>query len=117
MLLVVAVLALVANAGYNFIPVAYQGESFKQEMSTIVLNSVSLPSTHGKPTEVIKFRLATSAKNSSLPYETFIDVKQKNKILTARVYYKKTIPVLPFGAYDYQYVFDHTASPSGFLTQ
>ena len=117
LLIIAVVLILLANAGYNFIPVAYQGESFKQEMETAVIQGVSLPSTQGKPVEIIRFKIANAARTNELPVDVFIDVKEKNNIVTARVYYVKKIPILPFGIFDYDYIFDHTATPSGFLTQ
>jgi len=117
LLLVAIVIILVANAGYNFIPTAYQGENFKQEMKTAVVQGVSLPSTYGKPAAVVKHKLETAARVNGLPYDTVIDVKEKNKIVTARVYYAKKVSLLPFGAYDYKYVFDHSATPTGFLAR
>jgi hypothetical protein len=36
-LIIFVVLILAANAGYNYIPVAYAGESFRQEMQTAVV--------------------------------------------------------------------------------
>ena len=117
LLLVAIVIILVAHAGYNFIPAAYQGENFKQEMKTAIVQGVSLPSTYGKPAAVVRHKLETAARVNGLPYDTVIDVKEKNKIVTARVYYAKKVPLLPFGAYDYNYVFDHAATPTGFLTR
>jgi len=117
LLLVALVIILVANAGYNFVPTAYQGESFKQEMQTAVVQGVSLPSSYGTPKVVVTNKLQTAARVNNLPYDVVIDVQQKNKTVTARVYYAKKVPILPFGAYDYNYVFDHTATPSGFLTK
>ena len=117
LLLIALVIILIANAGYNFIPVAYRGENFKQEMKTAVVQGVSLPSTYGEPKEVVKFKISNAARVNSLPYDTYIDVKQKNSVITARVYYTEVVPVLPFGIYDYHYVFDHSVTPSGFAMQ
>ena len=44
------IIALVGNAGYNYIPVAYEAESMKSEMSTAVLQGISMP---GKVNPVI----------------------------------------------------------------
>jgi hypothetical protein len=35
----------------------------------------------------------------------------------ARVYYSKPIAVLPLGLYTYNYEFDHTATPTGFMVK
>ncbi|MDH3494575.1 MAG: hypothetical protein OEM82_13550 [Acidobacteriota bacterium] len=117
LLLIAVVLILIANAGYNFIPTAYQGANFKQEMETAIVQGVSLPSSYGTPTEVVREKLQTAARVNEIPYDVLIDVKQNKNIVTARVYYAKKVPILPFGVYEYDYVFDHTATPGGFLAQ
>lgn len=117
LLVALAILILIANAGFNFIPVAYQAENFKQEMHTAVVQGISLPSTHGQPADIVRFKISNAVRTNELPYDTFVEVKEKNNILTARVYYVKKVPLLPFGAYEYEYIFDHSVTPSGFLTQ
>ncbi len=42
-LIVAAVLISIFHAAYNYIPVAYQGESFKQEMQTAAIQGFTLP--------------------------------------------------------------------------
>lgn len=116
-LLTIVVLFLIANAGLNFIPVAYQGESFKQEMHTAVVQGLANPSTAGKVTEVIKTKLQRAARENDLPVDTFMEIKQNGNQIHAHVYYIKPIQILPFGAYTYNYEFDHTATPVGFLTK
>lgn len=116
LLLVGIILVLAANAGFQFIPVAYNAESFKQEMSTAVVQAIALPSSYGKTTDVVKQKIVAAAQAHDVPIDFQLDVKEKNKTITARVYFVKNVPVLPFGIYEYQYVFDHTAAPNGFLT-
>lgn len=116
LLLTVLILGIMANAGYNYIPTAYQGENFKQEMQTMVVNSLTLPPTAGNPVEVLKGRLVRAATDDQLP-PALIDVRQINNVLTARVKYSKEVSIVPFGIYNYHYEFDHTATPSGFLTK
>jgi Flp pilus assembly protein TadG len=113
-LLVAVVLFLIAHAGYSYIPVAYEGETMKQEMQTAVLQGTALPTT-GNPTGVVKQKLQRAVTENNLPPDTFIDVKQVNNVIQARVYYKKQVDMLPFGIYSREYVFDQTAMPSGFL--
>jgi hypothetical protein len=116
LLVVAVVLILIANAGYHYIPVAYNGESFKQEMSTAVVQGIALPSSYGKTTDVVRQKILAAAQTHDLPIEFQLDVKEQNKTITAHVHYVKEVPVLPFGIYDYQYEFDYVASPNGFLT-
>ena len=117
LLTVLVVLVLIGNAGYNFIPVAYNSANFKQEMQAAVLQGMTLPITAGNPTEVTKKRLQAIAKTNDLPPDAYIEVKQINGLLQARVTYTKSVPLLPFGLYEYKYQFDHTANTNGYLAK
>jgi hypothetical protein len=113
----VVIVILMAHAGYQYIPVAYQGASFKQEMETAVIQGITMPTTFGKPVALVNEKIRKAVENSGLPVDTYVDVNQKGKVITARVYYKKDVPLLPFGIYNYEYIFDHSETPSGFLTK
>jgi hypothetical protein len=117
LLIVLMVLILIGNAGLNYVPVAYQAESFKQEMQTSVVQGLALPVNGGKPTEVIKAKLSRAARSNDLPVDAFVDVRQVNNVVQARVYYSKPVTILPLGIYTYDYEFDHTATPTGFLVK
>ncbi len=109
-----AVIVLTAHAGYNYVPVAYDAESLKSEMSTAVLQGLALP---GKvnPVENVKARIQKSIQQNDIPPDAMLDVKQNANAITARVVYTKEVNILPFGIYRYAYHFDHTATPTGFL--
>lgn len=111
-----AVILLVAHAGYNYVPVAYEAESLKSEMQTAVVQGLALP---GKvnPVENVRARIWRSAQQNSVPSDVVIDVKQAGNAITAHVAYAKQVNLLPFGMYKYTYRFDHTATPTGFLLQ
>ena len=113
-LIVLSVLLLVGNAGYNYVPVAYDAESFKTEMGTAVLQGMALP---GKvsPVDNVKARLQKAATVNDIPADAVIDVRQAGNAITAHVTYSKQVSILPFGIYNYNYRFDHTATPTGFL--
>lgn len=117
LLIALVILLLIAHAGYNYVPVAYQGEQFKQDMQTSVIQGSLVPAGKAKPVEAVRDRLGKAMRSNDLPPGTFVEVKQVNNIIQARVYYTKDIPLLPFGVYSYQYTFDHIATPSGFLTE
>lgn len=112
--IVFAVILLVAHAGYNYIPVAYEAESMRSEMQTAVVQGMALP---GKvnPVENVKSRIARAAQVNQVPEDVIIDVKQNGNSISAHVVYAKTVNMLPFGMYKYNYEFDHTATPTGFL--
>jgi hypothetical protein len=115
-LIIAVVLGLIGHAGYQFIPVAYGGESLKQDMQTAVIQGVAVPG-RGTPIDSIKQRLQSALRSNGIPPDAIIDVKQVNSVIQARVTYTKAVPILPFGIYTYNYQFDHTATPTGFLTK
>jgi hypothetical protein len=78
---------------------------------------LALPTGGAKPAEAIKARIIKAAKANNLPVDTFMDVRQVNNVVQARVYYSKPIAVLPLGLYTYNYEFDHTATPTGFMVK
>lgn len=114
LVIALAVIFLAAHAGYNYIPVAYEAESVKTDMNTAVLQGLALP---GKlnVVENVKTRIQKTFVTNNIPADVILDVKQSGNNLTARVAYAKQVNILPFGIYKYNYVFDHTATPSGFL--
>jgi len=109
-------LLAVANAGYNYVPVAYASESFKQEMQTSVVNALATPG-RVTPTDYIKNRLQKAIKDNDLPTDTVVDVKQAGTVIQAHAAFTKPVNILPFGLYTYNYHFDYTAIPQGFLTK
>ena len=115
-LVVMVVLFLIGNAGYQFIPVAYGGESLKQDMQTAVVQGLAMPGRMS-PIDMVKTKINNAAVSNNVPGDALIEVKQVNSIIQAHVMYTKDVPVLPFGIYNYQYQFDHTATPTGFLTK
>lgn len=113
-LLTLMVMAVFVNAAINYIPVAYQGENFKQEMQTIVVQGMALPTNGANPVDMMKSKLLRAARENQLP-PALIDVKNLNNVTTAHVRYLKEVNIVPFGIYNYNYEFDHTATPTGFL--
>lgn len=117
LLIVVTILILIGNAGVNYVPVAYKGQDFKQEMQTAVVQGMALPSNGAKPPDAVKARIVKAARANDLPLDAFIDVRQANNVIQARVYYTTPVVILPFGIYTYDYEFDHTATPTGFMVK
>ena len=79
-----------------------------------VLQGLALP---GKvsPVDNVKERIQKSIVTNNIPSDAVLDVKQTGNVITAHVMYKQPVNLLPFGIYKYNYSFDHTATPSGFL--
>lgn len=114
LMIVLAIIVITANAGYNYVPVAYDAEALKSDMDTAILQGLALPGRIN-PIDNVKERIAKSIVVNNIPKEATIDVKQAGNGLTARVTYSQQISILPFGIYKYNYAFDYTATPTGFL--
>lgn len=115
LVLVLATLFLIAHAGYNFIPVAYEAESFKQDMQTAVVQAVALPGANVTMIDSAKHKVLVAAANNNVPPNALIEVKQNGSVVQAHVKYTKQVNILPFGFYKYNYQFEKTATPTGFL--
>jgi len=113
-LIVFVLIVFAANAGYQFIPIAYAGESLKQEMQTAVVNGMASPGRI-TPVDYVKNRVQKAVADNNLPGDTLIEVKQVGNIVQAHAAFDQKIPILPFGIYSYNYKFDYTATPAGFL--
>lgn len=117
LLLALVVLILIANAGYNYVPVAYQGETFKQDMDGAVVKGTVLPTSGKAPVEAVRKKLMEAARSNEIPDDAVLEVRQNGKTIVGFVSYSKTVQLLPFGLYVYTYNFEHTSAPSGFLVR
>ena len=115
LLFVLTILFLAGHAGINYVPVAYDAESFKQDMQTAVVQGLATPAKAGSPIKFVKEKIERAIAANDIPEDAEVDVRQNGKVLQARVYYTQSVNILPFGIYKYDYVFDHTATPTGFL--
>jgi len=113
-LLIFLVLTLVANAGFNYVPVAYEGASFRQEMDSAVVKGLAA-SGRIKPLEVVAATIKRASNDYNLPEDTFVEIKPVNGVVEAHVVYTREVNMLPFGLYKYEYNFDHHARPVGYL--
>ncbi len=109
-----AFLGLFAHAAYNYVPVAYEAESLKTEMHTSVMQGLAI-SGKLSPVDNVKGRIEKAMVSNAVPADAILNVTQTGNIIQARLYYVRQVPILPFGMYTYKYVFDHTATPTGFL--
>ena len=109
-----AVVAILGHAGYNYVPVAYEAESLKTEMQTAVTQGLAL-SGKLSPVDNVKGRIEKAMISNAVPADATLNVTQTGNVIQARVYFIKPVPIIPFGIYTYKCVFDHTATPTGFL--
>jgi hypothetical protein len=115
-LLIFVALILAANAGYNYVPVAYEGANFKQEMETAVVKGLAA-SGRMKPLDVVQASINRAAADNNIPADAYIEIKPAGAIIQAHVQYTKEVEMLPFGLYRYPYEFNHTAVPTGYLVK
>lgn len=115
-LIFLVVIVLVGHAGYQYVPIAYQGASFRQEMDTAVVKGLGVPGGV-KPFDVVKNHVSRAAADYNVPADAVIEITPISGALQARATYTKPVNILPFGIYKYNYKFDHTATPAGYLTK
>lgn len=102
-LIVLVLIAVVAYAGYQFIPVAYQANVYKSEVMQPAVDKAAIM---GQSTGWVKDQLRASGKDYGVPPDAAITVEQTNGRMQARVQFTRPIS---FPGYTYQYSFDHTA--------
>jgi hypothetical protein len=108
-LIVVAIIACVAYAGYQFIPVAYQSYQLKDLMQHDVDTAVAM----GKPASWIKDQLVKNSADYGIPADAVITPQQQDNRIEVRVQFKRPIE---FPGFVYDYEFDHTAKSATFLS-
>ena len=114
-LFVLLVLVLVGNAGINYVPVAYNGASFRQEMDTAVVKALG-SSSRMKPVDIATASIRKATLDHNLPEDAFIEITPINGgVVEAHVIYTEKVNMLPFGLYKYDYNFDYVARPVGYL--
>jgi hypothetical protein len=107
-LVTIAVLAVVAYAGYQYVPVAIRAYQLKDYMQQTVDKAAAL----GQGAEWVKTQLKASSHDYDVPPEASITSTQRDGRVEATVQFTRAIP-LPF--YTYQYNFDHTVKSTEFI--
>ncbi len=84
-------------------------------MQTAVFHAVALPGANVTMIDSAKHKVMMAAANNNVPKNVLIEVKQNGSVIQAHVKYSKQVSILPFGLYKYNYQFENTATPTGFL--
>lgn len=112
---VLVALFLTGYAAYNYIPIAYEGQSFKQDMQTAVIQGQA-PAPGMTVADTVKVKLQKALASNNVPTDAVVEITQTaNNVVQAHVSYSKQVRILPFGLFKYNYHFDHIATPTGFL--
>lgn len=113
-LMIAVILFLIGNAAVNYIPVAYDGASFKTEMDAAVVKALAA-SGQMKPLDIATGTVRRAISDYNVPADAFVEIKPVNGVIQAHVVFSKKVNILPFGIYKYDYSFDYVARPVGFL--
>lgn len=108
-LAVMAVIGIIALAGFKFIPVAYQAYLFKDLMQ----HNVDVAATQGYQPQWVRDQLVKSLPEYGIPPDAVITPSQQDNRVAVTVQFSQQIE---FPGYTYEYVFDHTARSTAFLT-
>ena len=107
--IVIAVIGIIAYAGYLYVPVAYQAYLLKDLMQ----HDVDVAAAAGYPASWVKDQLTKASKEYGVPPDAVIDPTQSENRLTVRIQFIRPIE---FPGYTYQYNFDQTVRSTAFLT-
>ena len=106
--IVMAIMASCAYAGYLYVPVAYQANTFKDLMQHYTDVAVA----QGYQPSWAQEQLKKSAPEYQIPADAVITSAQRDNRVEVKVRYVKAIE---FPGYTYNYEFDHTVKSTAFL--
>jgi len=107
-LIVMVILVASAYAGYLYVPVAFQANTYKELMQHYADVAVA----QGYPPSWAGEQLMKSAAEYQVPANAVITPAQRDNRIEIRVQYVRTIE---FPGYTYNYEFDHTVKSTAFL--
>jgi hypothetical protein len=85
-------------------------------MDTAVVKGLGAPGQLN-PADVVKAHIQRAAGDYDVPADAVMEIKANKNVIQAHVAYTKSVNVLPFGLYKYDYRFDYLATPVGYLTK
>jgi hypothetical protein len=109
LLIFLLVVGAIGYIGYLYVPIAYQAYLFKDWMQ----HTVDVASASGYQPVWVNDQLKKGLPEYDVPPNAVITPATRDNRIEVRVQYTRTIE---FPGYSYQYVFDHTARSSAFLT-
>lgn len=109
LVIALAIIAVVAYAGFLYVPVAVDAYYFKDAMN----NKVNLAAAQGYDTSWLTDQISKSKAEFHVPDDAIITPAQKEGRLEVRVRFTRPIS---FRLFTYNYDFDYTAQSTIFLT-
>ena len=107
-LIVMAILVSVAYAGYLYVPVAFQANTFKDLMQ----HYTDVAAAQGYKPSWVGEQLMKTAPEYEIPANAIITPTQRDNRMEVRVQYVRAIE---FPGYTFNYEFDHTEKSTAFL--
>lgn len=107
-LIVMAILVSVAYAGYLYVPVAFQANTFKDLMQ----HYTDVAAAQGYKPSWVGEQLMKTAPEYEIPANAIITPTQRDNRMEVRVQYVRAIE---FPGYTFNYEFDHTVKSTAFL--
>ena len=107
-LIVITLLSASAYAGYLYIPVAFQANTYKDLMQ----HYADVAATQGYPPSWTGEQLMKSAPEYEIPANAIITPLRRDNRIEVRVQY---VRVIEFPGYTYNYEFDHTVKSTAVL--
>jgi len=107
-LIVMAILVSCAYAGYLYVPVAFQANTFKDLMQ----HYTDVAAAQGYKPSWVGEQLMKTAPEYEIPANAIITPAQRDNRMEVRVQYVREIE---FPGYTYNYEFDHTVKSTAFL--
>jgi hypothetical protein len=104
-IIIMSVVVIAAYVGYQYVPVRFQAERYKDFMQETVNKGAAM----SRPSENIKEQLVKTASEYGVPANAVVTIEEQEGILHARVQYKRPIPLV---AFTYEYEFDETVKSS-----
>jgi hypothetical protein len=108
-LIAMAIIAAVAYAGYQYVPVAYQASQLKVFMQDTVNNAVIT----GKDARWTEDQLRRNLTTYGAPSDAHVTVANRESRIEAQVQYTVLVPLL---VTTYEYKFDHTTRSNNLLS-
>lgn len=108
-LISMAVIAAVAYAGYQYVPVAYQASQLKVFMQDTVDNAVIT----GKDPRWTEEQLRRNLATYDAPPDALVTAVNRESRIEARIAYNVIVPLL---VTTYEYKFDHTTRSNNLLS-
>ena len=107
--IVMALMATTAYAGYLYVPVAYQAYMYKDLMQ----HYADVAASQGYQPSWAADQLVKSAGEYEVPPNAIITPAQRDNRIEVRVQF---VRVIEFPGYTYNYEFDHTVKSTAFLS-